>query len=96
MGVVCTMSAVVRFATGVVFVVVISVNAVLAGDFEDAREAYNRHDYALALRLFRPLADKGNADAQAFLGLMYDIGDGVPQDSVASANWYRKAADRGL
>ena len=58
MGVVCTVSAVVRFATGVVFVVVFSVNAVLAGDFEDAREAYNRHDYALALRLFRPLRTK--------------------------------------
>ncbi len=33
--------------------------------------AYNRGDYATALREWRPLAEQGNADAQFFLGVMY-------------------------
>jgi TPR repeat protein len=40
-------------------------------------------------------AKAGNADAEFALGLLYDHGQGVPQDSVQAAFWYRKAADRG-
>jgi TPR repeat protein len=32
-----------------------------AGPFEDASAAYERGDYATALRLWRPLADQGDA-----------------------------------
>ena len=38
--------------------------AAAAGPFEDATAAYERGDYATALRLFRPLAEQGNADVQ--------------------------------
>jgi len=61
----------------------------------DALAAYNLGDYATALRLWRPLADQGNASAQISLGLMYDNGHGVPQDYAEAVKWYRKAADRG-
>jgi len=53
---------------------------VAAGPLEDGRAAYDRGDYATALRLLRPLADQGNADAESDLGVMYDKGQGVPQD----------------
>ena len=46
---------------------------VLAGPLEDANAAYGKEDYATALRLFRPLADQGDADAQFMLGGMYDL-----------------------
>jgi hypothetical protein len=36
----------------------------IAGPFEDGMAAYNRGDYATALRLFRPLADTGDPSAQ--------------------------------
>lgn len=68
----------------------------VAGPFEDAASAYNRGDYAAALRLLRPLAERGNADAQFNLGFMYDLGKGVPRSEVEAARLYRLAAEQGL
>ena len=68
---------------------------VAAGPLEDATAAYNRGDYATVLRLLRPLADQGDARAQAGLGVMYANGQGVPQNSAEALKWYRLAADRG-
>ena len=48
----------------------ISSGVASAGPLEDAVAAYQRQDYATALKLWRPLADKGNADAQFRLGVM--------------------------
>ena len=68
---------------------------VLAGPLEDANAAYGKENYATALRLFRPLADQGDASAQDYLGFMYQHGQGVPQDYAQAVKWYRLAADRG-
>jgi TPR repeat protein len=57
--------------------------------------AAGRGDYAAALRLWRPLADQGDAAAQYNLGLMYVDGHGVAQDDAAAVSWFRKAADQG-
>jgi TPR repeat protein len=70
--------------------------SVAAGPFEDAAAAHQKGDYATVLRLMRPLAEQGDAGAQAVLGVMYDQGYGVPQDYAAAASWYRKAAEQGL
>jgi TPR repeat protein len=67
----------------------------LAGPFEDAGAAYTRKDYATALRLLRPLADKGDVSAQYGLGRMYYEGEGVPQNHAEALNWYRRAAEQG-
>ena len=70
----------------------------VAADKEDvapALKAYERRDYATALRLWRPLADQGNVFAQTGLGNMYAEGEGVAQDYANAMNWYRKAAERG-
>ncbi len=48
-----------------------------------------------ALREWRPLAEQGNAKAQYNLGVMYDNGQGVPQDYAKAVEWYRKAAEQG-
>ncbi len=64
-------------------------------DFQAGNDAYNRKDYATALREWRPLAEQGDADAQYNLGLMYDRGYGVPQDYVQARQWYEKAAAQG-
>src|SRR5687768_582561 len=39
--------------------------------------------------------EQGDAVAQSLLGLMYDEGLGLPQDSVQAALWYRRAAEQG-
>jgi TPR repeat protein len=61
----------------------------------EAVAAYNKGDYATALRLWRSLADQGNSDAQSMLGDMYDKGQGVSRDYSTAVSWYSKAAAQG-
>jgi TPR repeat protein len=69
-----------------------------AGPFEDGRAAYDRGDYATALRLWRPLAEQGNPGAQYNLGGMYassrGVSQGVPHDLVQAYKWLSLAASR--
>ena len=67
----------------------------LAANIQVSWEAYQRGDYATALKEWRPLAEQGNAAAQVGLGVMYDNGQGVTQDFVEAAKWYRLAAEQG-
>jgi Sel1 repeat len=62
---------------------------------EKARDAAQRGDFATALELWRPLAERGDAAAQDHLGAAYELGNGVPQDDATAVAWYRKAADQG-
>ena len=66
-----------------------------AGLLEDGRAAYDRGDYATALRLWRPLADQGDANAQLSLGRAYELGRGVARDYVEAVRWYRRSAEQG-
>ena len=69
--------------------------AVLAADFQKGYAAYQSGDYATALREWTPLAEQGKASAQFNLGVMYDKGQGVPEDDKAAVKWYRLAAEQG-
>ena len=85
-----------KFFPAIALLLVFGLSApVLAGPFEDGLMAYYTDDYATAMRLFRPLADQGDASAQNILGRMYVKGQGVPQDYAAAVKWYRLAADHG-
>ncbi len=64
-------------------------------DFQAGVDAYNDGDYDTALKEFRPLAERGKAVAQWSLGIMYERGRGVPQDSVQADRWYTLAASQG-
>jgi TPR repeat protein len=63
-----------------------------AGPLEDGYAAFQKGDYATALRLWTQLANEGNAEAQHNLGSMY-YGGNKYEDA---ANWYQRAADRGI
>ncbi len=63
--------------------------------WEEGVAAYERGDYATALREMRVLAMQGNAGAQFNVGLMYDNGQGVTQDYAEAVRWFRKAAEQG-
>jgi TPR repeat protein len=67
----------------------------LAGPWEDGMVAYNRGDYAPAIRLFRPLAQAGNVKAQHLLGVMYHRGQGVARNTVRAMAWFSVAAKHG-
>ena len=62
------------------------------GDWAAAIAAYNRGDYAAASRLIRGLAERGDADAQYDIAVMYQIGEDAPQDYVQAYKWYSLAA----
>ena len=63
---------------------------------EEAFAAFLRGDYAAALPLLEPLAVRGEPQAQYFLALMYDMGQGVPPDPTTALKWYRSAAAAGI
>ena len=57
--------------------------------------AFDRKDYAEAMRWYRIAADQGNADAQVHIGELCAIGAGVTQDYAEAMGWFRLAADQG-
>lgn len=64
-------------------------------DFDEGVAAYEKGDYATALREWQPFAEQGNAFAQSHLGLMYVQGQGVLQDYVYAHMWAHIAASGG-
>ncbi len=58
--------------------------------YEDAFTAYDQGDDATAISIYRTLADQGDPYVQRALGIMYDMGRGVPQDYVEAMKWYRR------
>ena len=83
-----------HFLLAVLLVVAWATGAV-AGPLEDANSAIQRGDFTLGMKLLRPLAEQGDAQAQSNLGGMYMAGQGVPQDEQAAVQWWRKAAAQG-
>ncbi|MCP4385353.1 MAG: sel1 repeat family protein [Hyphomicrobiales bacterium] len=62
----------------------------------EADAAYRRGDGPAAVELLLPLANRGNAIAQYFLGSIYDNGrEGVERDRAEAVRWFRLAADQG-
>jgi TPR repeat protein len=79
----------------VVLVVLWAGSAAFAQSFRDGMAAYNRQDFLRASSIFIPLAERGVAPAQAWLGFMFETGRGVPQNYTEAAMWYRRAAEQG-
>jgi len=81
--------------------ILLSIALLLAGQapagagFPEGVAAFRRGDYMAALREFKPLAEKGVAEAQFNLGVMYRQGLGVNPDFIEARRWYRKAAEQG-
>ncbi|MCK8804258.1 sel1 repeat family protein [Haemophilus influenzae] len=63
--------------------------------FQQGLTAYEQSNYQTAFKLWLPLAEQGDAQAQGGLGMMYERGLGVKQDDFKAVNWYRKAAEQG-
>jgi uncharacterized protein len=66
-----------------------------SADYQKGVAAAQRGDYVTALRIWRLLAEQGDAGAQFSLGWMYRNGQGVPQDYKTAVKWYGLAAEQG-
>src|SRR5438874_5125810 len=64
-------------------------------EFRLGLSAFNTADYATALNIWRPLAEKGEPRSQAGLGFMYHRGMGVRADDREAAIWLLRAAEHG-
>ena len=62
---------------------------------DEGLAALARRDYAAAAKELRPLAERGNAEAQYRVGLMYEFGAGYPKDVAQAVVWLTRAANQG-
>jgi uncharacterized protein len=58
-------------------------------------DAWQRADYSAAVAIWRPLAEKGDADAAFNLGQAYRLGRGAPINLAAAKSWFERAANKG-
>jgi TPR repeat protein len=64
-----------------------------ADTVRDGQRAYVHRHFEEARRIWTPLAEAGDAEAQVSLGLLFDLGQGVPEDPATAYKWYRRAAE---
>ena len=84
-----------RYASGLALAFGLAGQAV-GGPLEDGQAAYLAGDFSGAMRIWRPLATRGNAEAQLDIGMMFNSGLGVPKDYAQAVYWYGKAAKQDI
>jgi len=58
--------------------------------------AYDRASSATTLKVWLPLAEEGDAEAQTYVGETYEKGLGIEPDYALAAYWYLTAAEQGF
>jgi hypothetical protein len=82
------------YLTSLIFSAALSAS-VSAQSVKTGIDAWQRSDYATAVAVWRPLAEKGDADAQFNLGQAYRLGRGVSINLAAAQTWFERAAEKG-
>lgn len=75
--------------------VLASPSALPAQSVKAGIEAWQRADYADAVAIWRPLAEKGDPDAAFNLGQAYRLGRGVPTNLAVAKTWFERSAEKG-
>jgi TPR repeat protein len=84
-----------RWPLAVILLIVFTESA-MARDADAGREAFLAGDYAKARHILEPLADKGDAEALYWTGVMYSQGRGYRSDCREAAYRYEQAARQGF
>ena len=74
---------------------VLVVSLGFSANFEDGMNAVKKGDYQTALSILEDLANKGDVEAQTYLGYMYNYGNGVQQDYKKAFELFEKASNQG-
>lgn len=77
------------------YLMILFSSSLYAASYEEGNQAYLNKDYALALKILKPLATQGHSQAQITMGLIYEGGHGVPKDVDEATRWYLMAAKQG-
>jgi TPR repeat protein len=78
----------------IAFATVLAAAPALA-DVKAGVDAWEAGRYEQAVKEWRALADRGDADAQFNMGQAYRLGRGVPADLKIAQSWFEKAAAQG-
>ena len=78
-----------------VMVLIWAMPALAEAGYQEAMDAFDKGDSLTALKEFQSLADDNDASGQYGLGIMYDLGEEVPQSSEQAAKWYQLSAEQG-
>ena len=62
---------------------------------EQGIRAFDSKNYQSAHKLWLPLAEKGHAEAQLFMAVLYRYGFGVERNPSQSTKWFERAAHNG-
>ena len=63
--------------------------------FDKAMDYYRKDDYAKSYPIFKMLAEAGYGKAFGYMGLAYELGEGVSPDQELMITHYEKAIDNG-
>ncbi len=85
-----------RLITSLLLTALIAAPFTVNAGLNEGLAAYDRAEYATALKELTRLAEGGNAKAQYRLGKIFNLGQGLPPDKKAAAKWFHMAAQQGL
>ena len=63
--------------------------------FKQTYEKYNQHRYSETFPAFSQLANNGYSKAYGYLGLAYELGEGVEKNTALMCEWYDRAIQTG-
>ncbi len=66
-----------------------------AKTMQAGHEAFTSGDFKKALEVWKPLAEKGNSQAQFYLSTLYSNGEGIEQDVFSALSWLTSSAQAG-
>ncbi len=78
------------------FLLYLSVISPTNADFKDGLDEYSKGNFVAAFKEWHLLANKGDANAQNNLGVMYQNGQGILQEYKEAVKWYTKASEQGV
>ena len=78
-----------------IIMLVLNMRSLTWAGFKEATDAFERGDSKTALKEFGALAEKNDPRGQYGLGIMHDLGEGVPQNSELAFKWYKLSAEQG-
>ena len=89
------MDGMAKYLGGFVIVLGLLSSTLAAADIKGGQAAILKGDFSGAFKEFMEDAEKGVTHAQAAVGVMLHLGQGIKQDLKKALFWYRKAGENG-